>query len=93
MSGGHFDYNQYRLHEMADEIERLISRNGKEPDEWQEWWKYEYTKETINEFEKAVKLLRYAAVYVQRIDWFVSGDDSEESFHSRLNEELKNLSK
>jgi hypothetical protein len=88
MSGGHFDYNQYRLHEMADEIERLILRNGKEPEPQNEWWYYEYSEETINEFLKAIQLLRTAAIYVQRIDWFVSGDDSEKSFHSRLKEEL-----
>ncbi len=29
MSGGHFDYNQYRIREIADSIERLIEKNGK----------------------------------------------------------------
>ena len=26
--------------------------------------------------------------YTQRIDWLVSGDDGEDSFHSRLKKEL-----
>jgi hypothetical protein len=30
MSGGHFDYNQYKIREIADEIDQLIRKNGKE---------------------------------------------------------------
>ena len=30
MSGGHFDYNQYKIGYMADSIEKLIERNGRE---------------------------------------------------------------
>ena len=26
MSGGHFDYNQYRLDDIAEEIDRVIAR-------------------------------------------------------------------
>lgn len=29
MSGGHFDYNQYKIEDIADSIERLIERNGR----------------------------------------------------------------
>jgi len=32
--------------------------------------------------------LELAGIYLQRIDWLVSGDDSEESFHERLQEDL-----
>lgn len=30
MSGGHFDYNQYRIEGIADEIEKFIENNGRE---------------------------------------------------------------
>ena len=30
MSGGHFDYDQYKIGYMADSIEKLIERNGRE---------------------------------------------------------------
>ena len=33
--------------------------------------------------------MKKAAIYAQRIDWLVSGDDSEESFHARLKRDLK----
>lgn len=29
MSGGHFDYDQYKIGSIADAIERLIARNGR----------------------------------------------------------------
>jgi hypothetical protein len=41
--------------------------------------------------EEAVKVLKIAQVYAQRVDWFLSGDDGEESFLRRLDEDLENL--
>ena len=52
---------------------------------------YEYSKETIKEFKKGLAILKKAYIYAQRIDWLLSGDDGEESFHERLKEELDNL--
>ena len=52
---------------------------------------YEYSKETIKEFKKGLAILRKAYIYAQRIDWLLSDDDGEESFHKRLKEELDNL--
>ena len=51
----------------------------------------DYTEETINEFRKGVEILKKARIYAQRIDWLLSDDDGEESFHRRLKEELKQL--
>ena len=53
--------------------------------------RYEYSKQTIKEFKKGLAILKKAYVYAQRIDWLLSGDDGEESFHKRLKEELDNL--
>ena len=44
---------------------------------------------TLSEFEHGILLLEQAAIYAQRIDWLVSGDDGEGNFHRRLNEDLK----
>lgn len=52
---------------------------------------YGYSKETIKEFKKAVKYLKKAQIYAQRIDWLLSGDDGEETFHKRLKEDLEKL--
>lgn len=63
-----------------------------EPDEDGEIPYYpDYTPETLAEFRKGVEILKRASVYAQRIDWLISGDDGEESFHKRLEEDLKGL--
>ena len=51
----------------------------------------DYSEETIKEFRKGVEILKKAQVYANRIDWLMSGDDGEESFHKRLEEQLKEL--
>lgn len=65
----------------------------REPDWYKQYpedlYHYKYPKEVIAEFKKAVKILRKAQIYAQRIDWLLSGDDGKESFLARLKEELK----
>ena len=92
MSGGHFVYNQYKIGYIADEVETLIENNdSEEKNQWGDKIGAGYKPETINEFKKALKALRVAAVYAQRIDWLVSCDDGEDSFHRRLKKELDAL--
>jgi hypothetical protein len=92
MSGGHFDYQQYKLGYIADEIEQIIRDNDStELDSWGDEKGRKYSKHTIEKMKMAMELLDTALVYVQRIDWLVSGDDSEESFHKRLEEDWKRM--
>lgn len=119
MSGGHWDYNQWHIQDIADRLEEYIY--GRELDDeadedyyiyglsfWNEEDKkeaekfvrehhrtlpnaQEYSDETIAEFKEGLGILRKAYIYAQRIDWLLSGDDGEESFHERLKEELNEL--
>lgn len=165
MSGGHFDYSQYRINDIIDSIEctiekatgprpplikkkhvstweltetgrrclyhwanrfedlhdaeyyfthhvnySLISKTDKQlvavhlptgneytVSEWEEEeyedGKYypDYTKETLEELQNAIKVLRRAYIYAHRIDYFICGDDGEEAFHRKLKEELNKL--
>ena len=50
-----------------------------------------YTKKTIAEFKKGIKAIRSALVYLHAIDYLLSGDDGEESFHARLKEDLEKI--
>lgn len=166
MSGGHFDYAQYRIEEIAESIEREIERAiaSRPPKVYEtivsvtreetfdsctrcsyiknpyksleearryytrgyklleetdkeilvqdevtgdvyrikevEIWDYEdggfypdYTPETLQEFRSAIHQLRKAAIYAQRVDWLISGDDGEDTFHKRLKEDLEKLPK
>ena len=52
---------------------------------------YEYSKKTLTKMRQGLKIIRKAYIYAQRIDWLLSGDDGEESFHERLEEELNEL--
>ena len=103
MSGGYFDYRQYHINDIADSIEQKLNQQGK-PKPIQDWYdeeyfkkypeeKYYYThpKEVQDKMREAVKILRMAAIYAQRVDYYLSGDDGEESFLRRLAEELKQL--
>jgi hypothetical protein len=78
MSGGRFDHKQYDMNYIADKIEHEVLINDKK-------------KEVIEKFKEAVIILRKAAIYTQRIDWLLSGDDEEETFLKRLKKDLKEL--
>lgn len=80
MSGGRFDYNQYKISQIAEDIESYLETN-----------EYDFSEETLNRFREALPFLKKAAIYTQRIDWLLSGDDGEESFHRRLNTELEKI--
>lgn len=77
MSGGHFDYLQYRVEESADSLETI--------------YKHSYSDETIKKFKIAVETMRKASLMMQRVDWLLSGDDGEESFHERWKEDMIKL--
>lgn len=92
MSGGHYEYKQYEINYIADEIEQIIlSNNSNELNEYGERKGYHFSPETIAEFKKGLEILRQAFVYAHRMDWLLSCDDGEDSFHSRLAHDLKKI--
>lgn len=52
-----------------------------------------YRFQTLQQMKRAVKTLRKAAIYAQRADYLLSGDDSEEAFQKRLRQDLTDLAK
>lgn len=92
MSGGHFDYQEYRIDDIADEVEQRIV-NSENPDsvpEDQRWGLVE-NPEVLKELKRGLKVLRQAYIYAHRIDYLMSGDDGEESFLRRTRKELSDL--
>jgi hypothetical protein len=61
MSGGHWEYLQYRFFDIAEDV------------------------------KKGADAILKAQVYMQRIDYLLSGDDGEETFLKRLKEDLSKL--
>jgi hypothetical protein len=84
MSGGAFNHKDYHIRDIARQIEELIRDNDDRGE-------YAYSEETINQFREAMNLLFRADAMVHRIDWLVSGDDGEDTFHRRLREDLERL--
>ncbi len=90
MSGGHFDYAQYRINDIAVEIDEVIESNDDQtPNEWGEKKGNEYSPAIIEKFKEAAHTLRQAAEMAQRVDWLLSGDDGEDSFLSRWDKEVR----
>ena len=92
MSGGFFNHSQYNLDQISADIEDEIYYNdSEEVNEYNDKKGNGFSEETIQEFKLAVWYLKQAMVYTQRIDWLLSGDDGEETFHERLKKDLEKL--
>ena len=104
MSGGRFNYDQFRIKSIAEEIEEYLDDMGKEKDDvdflgmrefYDRYPEEKYnpveSKEVQEKMREAIKALRVSYIYAQRVDWYLSGDDGEESFLSRLEQELKEV--
>lgn len=74
MSGGHFDYIQYRFDDVASSIELEIAKG-------------EYEPAIVNRFQLAADTVRLAGKMIQRVDWLVSDDDGPGSFLERWHAE------
>lgn len=106
MPGGRFNYDQDNIRHITQSIREEIEDNDKpwySENSIYEWEQQankaffesggkRYSDETIKEFEYAIKILRIAYVYAKRIDWLLSGDESEEEFHKRLEYQLDEIS-
>lgn len=80
MSGGYFDYAQFHITKIVDDIEHVLDTRSDD-----------YPSEVLQRFREAVVVLRRAESYAHRIDWLLSGDDSEKSFLERLREDLEEV--
>lgn len=97
MSGGNFNYDQHKINNIADEIENILEKQGQEKQD--SYYTYSdgiskfpvFNQEIQDKFKEAIYFLRKAAIYAERIDFFLSGDDGEESFLKRLAEQLQQL--
>ena len=82
MSGGSLDYFYSRIDEPVQIIPEKIK-----------WGKKIWSLKTLRKFKMAIKYLKIAQIYTKRIEWLLSGDDGEDSFHERLREELEDCNK
>lgn len=86
-----YEKNERRIAEFMEGEKMVEVRETKYQEYEDDEYYPEYTDETIQIFKDAVKLLRKAAIYANRIDWLLSGDDGEDDLKERLKKELKEL--
>lgn len=55
----------------------------------EEYYEYDRKQELLQEISNGLDYLNLAGIYTQRLDWLFSGDDGEDSFFERLEEELE----
>jgi hypothetical protein len=105
MSGGSFDYNQHKIRDIYQTIQQELEKQGRKkqdedlryyPEDYfekypEDRFEHTYREDVQTIFKEGVELLKKAEIYAQRIDWYLSGDDGEDSLVSRLKDELENL--
>ena len=90
MSGEYFDYKQYRIEDIAVEIDEAIELNDDETlNECGQRRGNGYPPEIIEKFREAAHTLRQAAEMAQRVDCLLSGDDDEDAFLRRWEWEVR----
>lgn len=78
MSGGHFDYLQYRVSELADNLQAIIES----PSEYeQELLQDDNVKQALYD---AYEHCRLAFIYAHELDYLISGDTGVDRFHTRV---------
>lgn len=81
MSGGSMDYIYSRMEQEIPTKEQLIERMADNiPDTSPEAMKLAFI---------CIEKLQEAIIIAKRLEWWMSGDDGDESFERRLKEELK----
>jgi hypothetical protein len=102
MSGGKFAYEQYKIRQIWEEIQEELDKQGQEKQvqfyEKEYYEKYPearfeevYREDVQKIFKDGIESLKKAEIYAQRIDWYLSGDDGEDSLVSRLKSDLDKL--
>ncbi len=88
MSGGRFEYLQFRFGDIVESIRSTIADN--ESDEKNEWGGTvgeHLPPDIIAKLAETADAVERAEKMVTRVDWLLSGEDGEESFRRRWKEE------
>ena len=86
------DLKEHHIDDIICEMQNIIKNNNKENDSLDYFGEYDVnyklSPEVIAEINKAIVFLKLANIYTHRIDYLLSGDDGEESFFKRIEEDL-----
>ena len=80
MSGGIWNYEQYSVQIAIEDLEQLPSNELEELDAI-----------TQSNYFALIAELKKCHIHMQRLDWLLSGDDGQETYHKKLAEDLAKL--
>ena len=86
MSGGHYEYEQYKIDQVAYQMKKDIENNGETHDPHN--YVFDFTKETMEYMKKVSDIVALAGILTKHADWLYSGDDSEETFRENIEKAL-----
>jgi tRNA uridine 5-carbamoylmethylation protein Kti12 len=89
MSGGTFNYSQFRIEETADEVRQLAERYSK-PDSNEYWPRPAFAPETIALMRACADTLTLAGNMLHEVDYLFAGDTGEDTFRERMAKVMKN---
>ena len=78
MSGGHYEYIQFKLDETIKQMEKDYKNESG----------YIKDDSILVAIQHTLSMLKMTRTYIHRIDWLMSGDDGEDSFFTRLQEDI-----
>ena len=82
MSGGHFDYDCFRISEFAENLKHEIDVNDdKTEDKFGDRRGYHFNINTLNRLTVAHRIIEKAGKLAKEIEWLYSGDHGEDSFN------------
>jgi len=74
MSGGFFEYKQFYLKDIINDIKEVLENKNTS----------DFSDDVLDEFEKAILIIQKAYRYIEVIDMLVSGDYSEKEFMEEI---------
>ena len=83
MSGDYMTDEYYWNLFTVEKLEKIVNDSEKNG---------EYPKDIIVRLKDGLDIVKAAGIFIRRIDYLISGDDSEEEFKERLREEIQELS-
>ena len=90
MSGGFFEYQDYRMEDIAKLLRLEIAKCRQKPD-WVDDYRKSYPEAFLSEMSKAYNMLVETQARLHRLDWVFSGDDGVECYFRRLPEDMNEL--
>lgn len=89
MSGGKWRYRQFELSAAAQDIAHIVAQRELPPSERSEKYLEEYPDDVMDNYRRAIPILKLASICWHRIDYLESYDDGFDTFMSRLREDIE----